>query len=87
MDHPRRAVTVTLSPELAGFLDSCVQSGRCPSAGEAVEEALLLLQNRDRETQDRFDALRATVERTFLDAMIGDLLDGPCRVRGSGRSR
>jgi Arc/MetJ-type ribon-helix-helix transcriptional regulator len=87
MGHPRRAVTLALRPELAGSLDSCVQSGRFPSAGEAVEAALLLLQNRDRESQDRLDALHATVERILLDARIGDLLDGPCRVRGSGRSR
>ena len=87
MHHPRRAVTLTLSPELADFLESSVHSGRFQSASEVVEEALFLLQQRDRESQDRLHALRATVERSLLDAMIGDLLDGPCRVRGSGRPR
>jgi putative addiction module CopG family antidote len=87
MDLPRRAVNLTLSPELAGFLDNCVQSGRFRSASEAVEEALRLLQRQSHPAHDPFEPLRNTLERSRLDALLGDLLDGPCRVRGSGRSR
>jgi len=40
-------MTVTLRPELASFLNELVQSGQYPSAEEALNEAVHLLQERE----------------------------------------
>ncbi len=55
-------MNVSLTPELEGFVQAKIQSGRYASAGEVIVEALLLLKEHDagraqqvRELRDRID--------------------------------
>ncbi len=53
-------MTVTLTPRLEAFIRQQVESGRYADANEVVEEALRLLEDRD-----RLDRLRAEVAKGF----------------------
>lgn len=54
---------ISLSPQLAELIRSKVSSGLYGSAGEVVQEALRLLEERDRERALRLANLRAQLEQ------------------------
>jgi antitoxin ParD1/3/4 len=51
-------ISISLTPELMGFLKAKVDSGRYTSTSEVVREALRLLERTDRLAADRAEALR-----------------------------
>ena len=71
----RTTVNISLTPELDGFLQSRVASGRYQTASEVVREALRLLQNQERERDEAFQQLKAKLEMGAAQAERGDLLD------------
>ena len=68
-------MNVSLTPELAKFVNDKLKSGLYQTASEVVREALRLLEERDRLYQARLEDLRREVGRGL------DQLD-----RGEGRS-
>ncbi len=51
-------ISISLTPELLGFIKAEVDSGRYASTSEVVREALRLLERADQPETDRIDALR-----------------------------
>lgn len=71
----RTTVNISLTPELDGFLQSRVASGRYQTASEVVREALRLLQNQERERDEAFHQLKAKLETGAAQSERGELLD------------
>ncbi len=67
---------VSLPPELEHFVQERVATGRSRSAGEVVEAALWLLQERDREEETKLAALRADIEEGIASIERGEGVDG-----------
>jgi antitoxin ParD1/3/4 len=67
---------VSLTPELERFVDAKVESGRYNNASEVVREALRLLKEQD-EIRVRW---RERIERGWLDAQAGRVVDGPATM-------
>lgn len=75
-------MNVSLTPELEKFIDGKVDSGLYNNASEVVREGLRLLKEQD-ELRQR---LREQIERGWLDAQAGRVVDGPQAVE-SARTR
>lgn len=72
----RTTVNVSLTPELDGFLQSRVRSGRYQTTSEVVREALRLLQHQEKQRDASLRELRAKLKRGAAQAEHGELLDG-----------
>ncbi len=66
-------MNVSLTPELERFVDAKVESGLYNNASEVVREGLRLLKEQD-EIRLRW---REQIERGWLDAQAGRVVDGP----------
>ncbi len=66
-------MNVSLTPELEKFIDGKVESGFYNNASEVVREGLRLLKEHD-EVRLKW---REQIERGWLQAQAGELLDGP----------
>jgi antitoxin ParD1/3/4 len=64
---------ISLSPELAKFIDEKVRSGRYKDAREVLDDGLRLLKLRD----DTLRSWREQIEQGWAEAQAGDLVDGP----------
>ena len=72
-------MNVSLRPELERFVQERVASGRYRSAGEVLEAALSLLQEREeheREQEAKLAALRADIEEGIASLERGEGVDG-----------
>ena len=67
----RENISVSLTPQQADFLASCVESGRYQSTSEAVREGVRLLQDQHQHHQAEFDRARR-----MIAAGAGDLARG-----------
>jgi antitoxin ParD1/3/4 len=65
-------MNVTLTGELAEFVNQKVASGRYPTASEVVQDALRLLRESD-EKQARLEDLRREIDIGIQQADAGDL--------------
>src|SRR5262245_26586655 len=70
------AMNVSLTPELERFVDDKVESGLYNNASEVVREGLRLLKEQD-EIRLRW---REQIERGWLDAQAGRVVDGPAAM-------
>ena len=66
-------MNVSLTPELEKFIDGKVESGFYNNASEVVREGLRLLKEHD-EVRLKW---REQIERGWLQARAGELVDGP----------
>lgn len=66
-------MNVSLTPELEKFVDDKVESGLYNNASEVVRESLRLLKEHD-EIRLKW---REQIERGWLDAQAGHVVDGP----------
>jgi antitoxin ParD1/3/4 len=66
-------MNVSLTPELEKFIDGKVESGLYNNASEVVREGLRLLKEHD-EVRLKW---REQIERGWLQAQSGELVDGP----------
>jgi antitoxin ParD1/3/4 len=64
-----RKMNVTLTPQLEGWVEEQVASGRYHDASEVVREALQLL-----EEQGRYEVLRSAVLAGYEEAERGELV-------------
>jgi antitoxin ParD1/3/4 len=71
----RTTVNISLTPELAAFLQSRVKSGRYQTTSEVVREALRLLQHQEKEREAGLKQLKAKLQRGAVQAQRGELLD------------
>ena len=83
-------MNVSLTPELEKFVDGKVESGLYNNASEVVREGLRLLKEHD-EIRVKW---REQIERGWLQAERGELVDGPAamtaireRVKTKARKR
>ena len=72
----RTTVNISLTPELGAFLQNRVKSGRYQTASEVVREALRLLQQQEKEREQRLRQLKVKLQRGATQAERGELLDG-----------
>jgi antitoxin ParD1/3/4 len=72
----RTTVNISLTPELGAFLQSRVKSGRYQTTSEVVREALRLLQQQEKEREQRLRQLKVKLQRGASQAERGELLDG-----------
>lgn len=72
----RTTVNISITPELAAFLQSRVRSGRYQTTSEVVREGLRLLQRQETERDEAFRQLRVKLKRGAAQAEAGQLLDG-----------
>lgn len=71
----RETMSLSLTPEQATFVDSCVGTGRYQSASEVIRAGLRLLADQEAKQQAELEAVRSLV-RTGAEAMDrGELLD------------
>ncbi len=66
-------MNVSLTPELERFVRRKIQSGLYNNASEVVRESLRLLKERDALSR----TWQQQIERGWLQARAGQLLDGP----------
>ena len=66
-------MNVSLTDELERFVDGKVESGLYNNASEVVREGLRLL----KESDDFRSRVRESIERGWLQAQDGELVDGP----------
>jgi antitoxin ParD1/3/4 len=71
----RTTVNISLTPELAAFLQSRVKSGRYQTTSEVVREALRLRQHQEKEREAGLQQLKAKLQRGAVRAQRGELLD------------
>lgn len=57
------AISISLSPELDGFVQAQVDAGHYVTPGEVVRDALMLLQEREDRRAAKLAWLRAEVQR------------------------
>ncbi|AMY09335.1 putative addiction module antidote protein, family [Luteitalea pratensis] len=69
-------MNVSLTAELEQFVDAKVESGLYNNASEVVREGLRLLKEQD-EVRLRW---REQIERGWLEAQAGRLVDGPAAL-------
>jgi antitoxin ParD1/3/4 len=72
----RSTLNVSLTPELEGFIESRVASGRYQTASEVVREALRLLELQERDREAAHTALKVKLKRAAAQAEAGELVDG-----------
>ena len=75
-------MNVSLTPELEKFVDGKVESGLYNNASEVVREGLRLLKEHD----DIRLKWREQIERGWLQAQTGEVVDGP-RAMADNRER
>ena len=83
-------MNVSLTPELEQFVDGKVESGLYNNASEVVREGLRLLKEND-EIRAKW---REQIERGWLQAQRGEVVDGPTamaeskeRIKAKARKR
>lgn len=79
-------MNVSLTPELEKFVQTKVESGLYNNASEVIREGLRLLKEHD-EIRIQW---RGQIERGWLQAEAGQLVDGPraiAQIRGRLKSR
>jgi antitoxin ParD1/3/4 len=79
-------MSVSLTPELEEFVDGKVESGLYNNASEVVREGLRLLTEHD-EIRVKW---REQIERGWLQAERGELVDGPtamAAIRGRVKTK
>jgi len=69
-------MNVSLTPELEKLIQDKVKSGRYLSASEVVQEALRLLEERDRTQEIKLDALRRDLQVGIDQIERGEIIDG-----------
>ncbi|HEX4796387.1 MAG TPA: type II toxin-antitoxin system ParD family antitoxin [Humisphaera sp.] len=72
----RTSLNVSLTPALEKFIHNRVAAGRYQTASEVVREALRLLELRERELDEAYDALKRKLRRGAAQAKRGELIDG-----------
>ena len=72
----RNTSNISLPPSLRQAINRRVESGRYQSAGEVVQEALHLLDERDKSRQSALVQLRAEIAVGLTQATAGELRDG-----------
>lgn len=75
-------MNVSLTPELEKFVDDKVDSGLYNNASEVIRESLRLLKEHD----DIRQKWREQIERGWLEAQSGRVVDGP-QAMAEARSR
>jgi antitoxin ParD1/3/4 len=75
-------MNVSLTPELEKFVDDKVESGLYNNASEVVRESLRLLKEHD-EIRLKW---REQIERGWLEAQAGHVVDGP-KAMADARTR
>jgi antitoxin ParD1/3/4 len=83
-------MNVSLTPELEQLIHKKVETGLYLSASEVVREALRLLEERDRVSAVKLDALRKDIQIGIDQADRGELREGPevfARLRKKIRSK
>jgi antitoxin ParD1/3/4 len=65
-------MNVSLTPELEGFIQERVKSGRYHSASEVVREALRLLEDRDELRRLRLDEMRRKIAKGLASLDRGE---------------
>lgn len=68
-------MNVALTPEMEALIEEEVASGRYPSAGEVVRDALSRFLESKRGTEDRFEALRRDLQKGIDDLDNGRYRD------------
>ena len=69
-------MSISLAPELEGFINQKIASGLYNSANEVIREALRLLQEQDALQRMRNDELRREVQKGLDDIAQGRVRDG-----------
>ena len=72
----RVGVNISLTPELARFVEAKVDAGTYASASEVVREGLRLLLEQDQFREVRLQELREKVRVGLDQARRGELVDG-----------
>lgn len=68
-------MNVSLTPQLTAFVRRKVDSGLYGSASEVVRDALRLMEERDRDREERLLALRDDIAATMKRAVPADHVD------------
>jgi antitoxin ParD1/3/4 len=69
-------LTVNITPARESFVRERVAVGRFVTASEVVEQALALLEERERHREAIIDEIRRDIEVGFKQAEAGQLRDG-----------
>ena len=72
----RSSLNVSLTPELAKFVENRVASGRYQTASEVVREGLRLLEAHEQDMQEATARVKAKLQRGIDQAKRGELFDG-----------
>jgi antitoxin ParD1/3/4 len=83
-------MNVSLTPELAQFIDVKVGSGRYNSASEVVREALRLLEEHDQARNAQIAAFNSELNRRLSSLDRGERADPAAarsRIRAKSRAR
>ncbi len=72
----RETRTLSLTPEQAAFLASCVESGRYQSASEVVRAALRLLEDAEARRAAELAHARALVAEGVAELDRGEVVEG-----------
>lgn len=70
------SLTVALPEDLEAFVRQRVASGRFASASDVVQEALTLLERRERDRDAALDEIRREIQLGIEQADAGQLRDG-----------
>jgi len=69
-------VNISLTPELEQLVKDKVSSGRYHSVSEVMGEALRLLDERDRDREQRLAELKAKIQEGLEASERGEVVDG-----------
>jgi antitoxin ParD1/3/4 len=75
----RSTINISITRKLEDFIESRVRTGRYQTASEVVRDGLRLLQDRERQRDLAYRALRVKLRRAAAQADRGELAD-PDRV-------
>jgi antitoxin ParD1/3/4 len=74
-------MNVSLTPELAGFIEERVTSGKYQTSSEVVREALRLLEEKERDREAAFQELKAKLRHASDQADRGEFVDPDAVLR------